>query len=154
MKKSIEIFLFILINIILSTAVFWFYLICNLMDFLNPFPESFKVLDDFGLYSAIIIAVCSIITIWFIKLKFLGFLYSKKQIFRYLYELLKNFLKDDQFRNKVFVSILVLDSVIFILSSFKSSYIFMIPLTLVLGGGVLISYVAFYMSNNNINRSK
>lgn len=152
MKKFIEIFLFILINIILSTTVFWFYLICNLMDFLNPFPESFKVLDDFGLYSAIIIAVCSIITIWFIKLKFLGFLYSKKQIFRYLYELLKNFLKDDQFRNKVFVSILVLDSVIFILSSFKSGYIFMLPLTFVLGGGVLISYAAFYMSNNNINR--
>lgn len=161
MNKVVEKIIFVLLNLVLSCAMFIGHIIFLSTIYLNPCRESFKFLEDPGIYWAIYIFFISIYVVWYLKIKIFSFLYKAEKFFPQVHKFLNRFLEESSFRDKIFVSAFVLDIAIIIVSAGFGSSLFagkiiysltfeklytICLLTILLGGGVLTGYIAFFLS--------
>lgn len=160
MNKALEKIIFILVNLILSSSKFLCFWLYNLAVFLNPYHGTFCVFADEWLILTIIIFFLMVFFIWYLKINLFRFIYRAEKFFPSLHKFFDRFLEDSRFRDKTFVGIFVFDLVVLYLSSSfecidgirfthfppkRGDIIISTFPTLILGGGALICYVAFFL---------
>lgn len=160
MNKTLEKIIFVLINLLLSSSLLILYIILGLSFLLNPFKKSFIVLDDQGLFWFLGIFLFLFIFVWYLKTNLFRLIYKAEKFFPYLHKFFDRFLEESGFRDKIFVGIFIFDIIVLFISAsiggFEKTRAIQFPplfmdicglgfLTLLLGGGALICYVAFFL---------
>ncbi len=145
-KKFFEITLFAGIQIILAFGVLGFLVFLHTIVplFSDLLPEPTEFLDASAFAVAFLIAVASYLLF---KILIFPLLYIFKAPFGYIHSFLNKFLIDKNFRMKILLYALLADIIGFFAMLYIDDFDFSstVVLFLILGGGVLTSYISFYI---------